>query len=69
MSDPWLDDACSLVDAFRAKTLSPLEALEVCIEAIGSSPLNAFSHTDFEAARDAARMRTPPSPSVVSPSA
>jgi aspartyl-tRNA(Asn)/glutamyl-tRNA(Gln) amidotransferase subunit A len=54
MTTPWMDDACSLVDAFRAKELSPLEALDACIEAIGSSPLNAFSHTDFERARVAA---------------
>jgi aspartyl-tRNA(Asn)/glutamyl-tRNA(Gln) amidotransferase subunit A len=54
MTTPWMDDACSLVDAFRAKELSPLEALDACIEAIGSSPLNAFSHTDFERARLAA---------------
>jgi aspartyl-tRNA(Asn)/glutamyl-tRNA(Gln) amidotransferase subunit A len=50
-----LDDACSLVDAFRARRLSPLEALDASIDAIGRSPLNAFSHTDFERARDAAR--------------
>ena len=55
MSTPWLDDACSLVDAFRAKELSPLEALDACIDAIEASPLNAFSHTDFERAREAAR--------------
>jgi Asp-tRNA(Asn)/Glu-tRNA(Gln) amidotransferase A subunit family amidase len=52
---PWLDDACSLVDAFRAGDLSPLEALDDCIAAIERSPLNAFSHTDFDAARAAAR--------------
>ncbi len=55
MTTPWLDDACSLVDAFRAKDLSPLEALEACIDAIEASPLNAFSHTDFGRAREAAR--------------
>ena len=55
MTTPWMDDACSLVDAFRAKELSPLEALDACIDAIGKSPLNAFSHTDFEQAREAAR--------------
>jgi len=54
MSTPWLGDACGLVDAFRAKELSPLEALDACIEAIAASPLNAFSHTDFEQAREAA---------------
>ena len=55
MSAPWLGDACGLVDEFRAKRLSPLEALDACIAAIGSSPLNTISHTDFERARDQAR--------------
>ena len=55
MPTPWLDDACSLVNAFRMRTLSPLEALDACIEAIERSPLNAFSHTDFDRARELAR--------------
>jgi Asp-tRNA(Asn)/Glu-tRNA(Gln) amidotransferase A subunit family amidase len=55
MRTPWLEDACSLVDAFRAKEVSPLEALDACIAAIEASPLNAFSFTDFERAREAAR--------------
>jgi aspartyl-tRNA(Asn)/glutamyl-tRNA(Gln) amidotransferase subunit A len=55
MTTPWMDDACSLVDAFRAKELSPLEALDACIDAAATSPLNAFSHTDFDRARQAAR--------------
>jgi Asp-tRNA(Asn)/Glu-tRNA(Gln) amidotransferase A subunit family amidase len=54
MTTPWLEDACSLVEAFRAGSISPLEALDDCIEAIGKSPLNAFSHTDFDRARDQA---------------
>src|SRR5438128_1163169 len=37
---PWLDDACALVDAFRAKELSPLEALDECLAAIDASQLN-----------------------------
>ena len=49
---PWLGDACGLVDAFRAGELSPLEALDDCIAAMEASPLNAFSFTDFERARD-----------------
>jgi aspartyl-tRNA(Asn)/glutamyl-tRNA(Gln) amidotransferase subunit A len=56
MSLPWLGDACGLVDAFRAKEVSPLEALDACIEAIEASPLNAFSSTDFDKAREAALM-------------
>jgi Asp-tRNA(Asn)/Glu-tRNA(Gln) amidotransferase A subunit family amidase len=55
VSTPWLNDACTLVDAYRAKELSPLEALHECIEAMEASPLNAFSYTDFEHAREAAR--------------
>jgi Asp-tRNA(Asn)/Glu-tRNA(Gln) amidotransferase A subunit family amidase len=55
MPTPWMDDACSLVDAFRARQISPLEALDASIDAIGRSSLNAFSHTDFERARDAAK--------------
>jgi Asp-tRNA(Asn)/Glu-tRNA(Gln) amidotransferase A subunit family amidase len=54
VSTPWLGDACSLVDAFRSGELSPREALEDCIAAIAKSPLNAFSFTDFERAREAA---------------
>jgi aspartyl-tRNA(Asn)/glutamyl-tRNA(Gln) amidotransferase subunit A len=49
-----LGDACGLVDAFRAGELSPLEALDDCIAAIAKSPLNAFSFTDFDKAREAA---------------
>ncbi len=51
---PWLGDACSLVDAFRDGTASPGEVLESSLAAIESSGLNAFSHVDAEAARAAA---------------
>jgi len=55
MSDqPWLGDACSLVDAFRAGTISPGEALDASLAAIDTSDLNAFSHLDTDAARAAA---------------
>jgi Asp-tRNA(Asn)/Glu-tRNA(Gln) amidotransferase A subunit family amidase len=54
VTTPWMDDACSLVDAFRAKTLSPLEALDACIDALGASALNTVSHTDFDRAREQA---------------
>ena len=54
VSTPWFGDACSLVDAFRAGEISPLEALDDCIAAIEKSPLNACSFTDFERAREAA---------------
>ena len=51
MTEPWLEDACSLVDAFRAKTLSPTEALEASLTAIAASDLNAFSHIDADGGR------------------
>ena len=54
MTAPWLGDATSLVEAFRGKVLSPLEALDACIAAIEESPLNACSYTDFDRARDVA---------------
>ena len=55
MGTPWQGDACGLVDAFRARELSPLEAFEECVAAIDASPLNAFAFTDFERAGEAAR--------------
>jgi aspartyl-tRNA(Asn)/glutamyl-tRNA(Gln) amidotransferase subunit A len=39
---PWTNDACSLIDAFRAGELSPLEALDASLDAIERSDLNAF---------------------------
>ncbi len=52
---PWLDDACSLVDAFRSGERSPVEELEASLAAIESSDLNAFSFLDPERALEAAR--------------
>jgi Asp-tRNA(Asn)/Glu-tRNA(Gln) amidotransferase A subunit family amidase len=57
-----MDDACGLVDAFRARELSPLEALDACIDAIERSSLNAFSHTDFDRAREVAQAADPALP-------
>ena len=51
---PWLSDACSLVDAFRKGELSPLEVLDASLAAIDRSGLNAFCHLDRDAARRAA---------------
>jgi len=53
-NEPWLGDACSLVEAFRSGTLTPLEALDASLTAIESSNLNAFSHVEVDAARTAA---------------
>lgn len=50
----WSGDACSLVDAFRAGSISPTEALDMSLEAIGASELNAFCHVDPDGARQAA---------------
>src|SRR5580692_5042043 len=51
---PWLDDACSLVDAFRAGTISPTEALDASLSAIAASSLNAVCFIDEEQARASA---------------
>ena len=54
MTEPWLGDACSLVDAYRAGTISPTEALEGSLAAIADSKLNAVCFVDEEAARESA---------------
>ncbi len=51
---PWPGDACSLVEAFRAKERSPVEELEATLAAIAASDLNAFAHLDRERALEAA---------------
>src|SRR5437763_6001870 len=53
--NPWLGDACSLVDAFRAKELSPVEALDASLAAIEKSKINAFSYIAADEARASAR--------------
>ncbi len=52
---PWQGDVVSLVEAFRWGERSPLEELDACLAAIGTSELNAVCHLDVEAAREAAR--------------
>lgn len=52
---PWLNDTCSLVDAFRSGERSPVEEMEATLAAIDASDLNAFSFLDGDAALDAAR--------------
>ncbi len=55
MSDtPWLGDASSLVDAFRAGERSPREELQATLDAIDASALNCFSYLDPERALAAA---------------
>jgi Asp-tRNA(Asn)/Glu-tRNA(Gln) amidotransferase A subunit family amidase len=53
---PWLDDACSLVDAFRAGERSPKEELVATLDAIERSSLNCFSFLDPERALAAAEL-------------
>ena len=52
---PWTEDACSLVDAFRAGERSPAEELQASLDAIERSDLNCFSFLDPERALAAAR--------------
>src|SRR3954452_5152340 len=52
--EPWTDDACSLVDAFRRGERSPREELEATLDAITKSDLNSFSFVDPDRALDAA---------------
>jgi aspartyl-tRNA(Asn)/glutamyl-tRNA(Gln) amidotransferase subunit A len=59
---PWLDDASSLVDAFRAGERSPKEELRATLDAIEASDLNCFSFLDPEralAAADSADLSKP----------
>jgi Asp-tRNA(Asn)/Glu-tRNA(Gln) amidotransferase A subunit family amidase len=51
---PWLGDACSLVDAFRAGERNPKEELEAVLGAIEASSLNATSFVDAVVARSVA---------------
>jgi Asp-tRNA(Asn)/Glu-tRNA(Gln) amidotransferase A subunit family amidase len=54
MTDPWLQDACSLVDAFRAGELTPVEAVQAVLDAAATDPYNALCHIDAEGALVAA---------------
>ena len=49
-----MQDACALVDAFRAGTISPGEALDASLAAIAGSGLNAVCFVDEEQARETA---------------
>jgi aspartyl-tRNA(Asn)/glutamyl-tRNA(Gln) amidotransferase subunit A len=49
-----MQDACSLVDAYRAGTISPTEALDASLNAIAGSTLNAVCFIDEEQARASA---------------
>lgn len=51
---PWLQDACSLVEAFRSGERNPVDELEACVAAIEASELNAFCWFDLDRARERA---------------
>jgi aspartyl-tRNA(Asn)/glutamyl-tRNA(Gln) amidotransferase subunit A len=51
---PWLEDACSLVEAFRSGERSPVDELEATLAAIDRGGLNAFCHLDPDRARERA---------------
>lgn len=59
---PWMDDACSLVDAFRSGERKPTDELESVLAAIERSSLNALSHVDAEGARATAARADPALP-------
>jgi Asp-tRNA(Asn)/Glu-tRNA(Gln) amidotransferase A subunit family amidase len=48
---PWLGDACSLVDAFRAGERKPTDELDAVLAAIEASGLNAVAFLDEARAR------------------
>jgi Asp-tRNA(Asn)/Glu-tRNA(Gln) amidotransferase A subunit family amidase len=52
---PWLEDTCSLVDAFRSGERDPVGELEASLAAIERSDLNAWSYLDAGVALDQAR--------------
>ena len=51
---PWLGDACSLVDEFRAGRRSPREEMQATLHAIAASSLNAISFIDADGALERA---------------
>ena len=47
---PWLGDACSLVEEFRAGRRSPVEEMKATLAAVRASNLNAISYIDEDGA-------------------
>ncbi len=61
MGTPWLGDACGLVEAFRAKEMSPLEAVDDCIAAMEAlAPERVQLHRLRPGARGGRRRRPHP---------
>ncbi|MHB1711694.1 MAG: amidase [Acidimicrobiales bacterium] len=55
-NQPWQGDACSLVDAFRSGSITPVEAVEATLTAVDASKLNSFVHLDPDAVRASAAL-------------
>ncbi len=51
---PWLEDATSLANAIRRGDIRAADAVEVSLEAVATSKLNAIAYLDAEGARQAA---------------
>jgi aspartyl-tRNA(Asn)/glutamyl-tRNA(Gln) amidotransferase subunit A len=62
VSESWLGDACSLVDAMRAGDITAADALEGSLKAIENSSLNAFSFIDADGALQRAARADPKLP-------
>ncbi len=54
MVEPWLLDACALVDAYRSGEVHPKEVVAASIEAMSASTLNAICFVDADLALDEA---------------
>ncbi|MEI7479399.1 MAG: amidase family protein, partial [Actinomycetes bacterium] len=50
MVDPWMLDACALVDAYRSGEVHPREVVTASLEAIEKSELNAICFVDGDKA-------------------
>ena len=59
---PWLDDTCSLTEAFRSGARHPADELDATLAAVEASELRAFTYLDPEPARARARQADPALP-------
>lgn len=51
---PWLGDACSLVEEFRAGRRTPVEEMQATLDAVAASDINAVSFLDPQGALERA---------------
>lgn len=59
---PWMDDTCSLVEAFRTGERKPTDELEAVLRALERSSINAVCFADADGARAAAAAADPALP-------